>query len=235
MNMQSGKELDGRRAGRKAVAVIAGVAAVCGLTWTAVSLTSSSADAKPAATCVYTPTHSTKSVGVPPYDAEAASRPYTARIVTAEGPVTIQALTTGAPCTTNSFSFLAAKKYFDGSTCNRLTTRGIFVLECGNPAGKAGADPGYYFPDENLAGATYGAGTIAMSKALPGRNGGQFFISYADPTFRMPPDWTPFAKVVGGLDVLKKIAAKGTADGSEDGRPKEPVVFESVTVQRPVT
>ncbi|MDD9378595.1 peptidylprolyl isomerase [Streptomyces sp. ZAF1911] len=233
MHLTSGTKSGGRRAGRKAAIAIAAVATCSGLTWTALSLTGGVTDSKPPVTCTYTPSDGGTKAAAPGFDAVAAARPYTVRIDTEEGPVTIEALTKDAPCTTNSFSFLAGKKYFDGSKCHRVTTRGIFVLECGDPAGEGNSDPGYWFKDENLAGASYPAGTVAMSKALPGKNGSQFFISYADPTFRMPPSWTPFGKVVGGLDAVAKIAAKGTADGSTDGKPKEPVVIKSVTVQRP--
>lgn len=183
--------------------------------------------------CSYTATGTatSKRPGLPVHD-PARARPYTAELTTDRGKVVIEAFTGAAPCSTTSFAFLAGKKYFDGSACHRVTTRGIFVLECGDPAGLGTADPGYFFPDENLRDATYPAGTVAMSKAVPGRNGSQFFISYADPDFRMQPDWTPFARVVSGLDVLRKIAANGTADGSGDGRPKEPVVIRSVTIHQ---
>ncbi|WP_328300570.1 peptidylprolyl isomerase [Streptomyces sp. NBC_00435] len=222
-----------RRTARKAATVIAVAAACSGLTWTALSLTGAPSDSKPASPtgCSYTATGTgtTKAPGLPVHD-PARARPYTAELVTDRGKVVIEAFTGAAPCSTTSFAFLAGKKYFDGSACHRVTTRGIFVLECGDPAGLGTADPGYYFPDENLADASYPAGTVAMSKAVPGRNGSQFFISYADPDFRMQPDWTPFARVVSGLDVLRRIAGNGTEDGSPDGRPKEPVVIRSVTV-----
>ncbi len=233
MSMTSGKDSGGRRGARTAAFVVAGAATCAALAWTAVALTDSTAtDAKSAPTCTYTPTGSaTKSVGVPTFDTVTARRPVMYSLVTSAGTITIQALTTQAPCTTNSFSFLAGKKYFDGSKCHRLTTQGIFVLECGDPAGEGTSDPGYSYPDENLSGAAYPTGTVAVSKAQPGRNGGQFFLTYGDPTLRMPPQWTPFGNVIDGLDVLRKIAEKGTANGSTDGRPKEPVVIKSFTVQ----
>ncbi|MFB6619717.1 peptidylprolyl isomerase [Streptomyces sp. NPDC085524] len=234
MNPTSEKNHGALRAGRKAGIAIAVVAACAGLAWTAVSLTGASTDSKPAAAaCSYTPSGSAGAAAVPPFNAEDAARPYRAKIVTDEGTVTIEALTKDAPCATNSFAFLAGKKYFDGSKCHRLTVRGIYVLECGDPAGEGKADPGYWFKDENLAGASYPAGTVAMSKAKPGRNGSQFFISYADPRDRMSPHWTPFAKVVDGLDAVAKIASKGTADGSAAGKPKDPAVIKSVRVERP--
>ncbi|WP_344635666.1 peptidylprolyl isomerase [Kitasatospora cystarginea] len=224
-----------RRVARAAATALAAVTACTSLAWGAVLLTGESAGAKPPAPpppdCAYTPTGTGKSA-LPSFDSAAAARPYTATLVTNLGTVTIEALTGRAPCATNSFAFLARKGYFDGSRCHRLTTKGIFVLDCGDPTGDGKADPGYFFRDENLAGASYPAGTVAMSKVVPGRNGSQFFISYADPELRMPPEWTPFGKVTSGLDVLKKIAGNGTADGSSDGRPKDPVVIQSVTVQQ---
>ncbi|MGW2178923.1 peptidylprolyl isomerase [Streptomyces sp. NPDC001732] len=222
---------------RKRVAEVAMVAlavtATCsGLTWAAVSLTGNDVEAKVSAACSYNLTNGAKPVGIPTFNESAAARPYTAEIVTNRGTVTFEALTDKAPCTTNSFSFLARKGYYDGSTCHRVTTRGIYVLDCGDPEGKGTADPGYFFRDENLDGAEYSAGTLAMSKAAPGRNGSQFFISYADPDFPMSSEWTPFGKVVSGLDVLKEIAGDGTRDGSSDGRPKKAVVIKSVTVRQ---
>ncbi|MCX5559150.1 peptidylprolyl isomerase [Streptomyces sp. NBC_00038] len=201
------------------------------LTWMSVSLTTADSDAKPQASCSYTPTERGKTSGIPAFDAEKAARPLTATLVTNRGDVTLKALTGDAPCASNSFSFLARKGYFDGSECHRVTTQGIYVLECGDAKGDGKADPGYYFADENLDGADYPAGTVAMAKVEPGRNGSQFFISYADPDVAMSPLWTPFAKVVGGMDVLQKIGEAGTSDGSTDGRPQKPVVIESVVLR----
>ncbi|MFD9222326.1 peptidylprolyl isomerase [Streptomyces sp. NPDC060064] len=222
-----------RRMARAATIALAVTASCSGLVWTAVSLTGRGTDAKSpaAAPCSYTPTGGKRSVGIPAFDAKTAARPYQAKLATNMGTVTLEALTENAPCATNSFSFLARKGYFDDSKCHRVTTRGIFVLECGDPAGEGKADPGYFFRDENLDGAKYSAGTVAMSKAVPGRNGSQFFITYADPEYHMQPGWTPFARVVDGLDVLKKIAENGTLDGSTDGRPKEAVIIKSVRVR----
>lgn len=221
-----------KRVVRVATVALAVTATCSGLTWAAVSLTEDSVDAKPPVTCSYKLTNGAKSVGIPTFDASAAARPYTAELVTNRGTITFEALTDKAPCATNSFSFLARKGYYDGSKCHRVTTRGIFVLDCGDPKGEGAADPGYFFDDENLDGAEYSAGTVAMSKAAPGRNGSQFFISYADPDVPMSSEWTPFAKVVSGLDVLKAIARNGTQDGSSDGKPKKAVIIKSVTVRQ---
>ncbi|WP_405907588.1 peptidylprolyl isomerase [Streptomyces sp. NBC_00828] len=208
------------------------VTGVCSaLTWMSVSLTTHDSDSKPGASCSYTPTKRGTPSELPVFDAEKASRPFTATLVTNQGDVTLKALTGDAPCTTNSFSFLARKGYFGGSECHRVTTQGIYVLECGDAKGDGKADPGYFFPDENLDGASYPAGTVAMAKVEPGKNGSKFFISYADPDVAMSSQWTPFAKVVGGMDVLRKIGETGTSDGSTDGRPQLPVIIKSVLVR----
>jgi len=132
------------------------------------------------------------------------------------------ALDAKAPCTVTSFTFLAGKKFFDGTTCHRLTTQGIYVLQCGDPKGDGTGGPGYTIPDENLTGATYPAGTVAMANTgKPHTGGSQFFLVYK--ATQLPPQYTPFGTITKGLDVLKMIAAKGTASTGVDGPPKTPV------------
>jgi len=154
---------------------------------------------------------------------------YTASIVTNCGTITVAMDGKAAPHTVNSFVFLAGKHYFDNTKCHRLTTSGIFVLQCGDPTGTGTGGPGYQFRDENLSGATYPAGTVAMANAGPGTNGSQFFFVYADTP--LPPNYTPFGKVTAGLDILKAIAAKGSTPQG-DGAPNQPVVITSFTTTK---
>ena len=93
---------------------------------------------------------------------------YQATIVTNRGDVVIHLLNAKATCTVNSFVYLAAKKYFNNTRCHRLTTSAIYVLQCGDPTGTGSGGPGYKFADENLSGARYTAGTVAMANAGPG-------------------------------------------------------------------
>jgi peptidyl-prolyl cis-trans isomerase B (cyclophilin B) len=158
---------------------------------------------------------------------------YTATIVTNCGTITVELDGKNAPHTVNSFAFLAGKHYFDNTPCHRLTTSGIFVLQCGDPTGTGTGGPGYTIPDENLNGATYPAGTVAMANTgQPHTGGSQFFFVYADTP--LPPQYTPFGKVVSGLDILKAVAKKGADDsnGPGDGAPNQPVVIESFTVAK---
>ncbi|MEU0936119.1 peptidylprolyl isomerase [Embleya sp. NPDC005971] len=161
---------------------------------------------------------------------------YTMTLKTTCGEVKVALDAAKAPHTVNSFAFLADKKFFDHTKCHRLTTGGLAVLQCGDPTGTGTGGPGYKFVDENLGtagadgSASYPAGTVAMANSGPGTNGSQFFLVTADS--KLPPNYTPFGKVTGGMDVLTKIAAAGTADGGSDGAPRENVVLDSVTVAK---
>ncbi|HET9169287.1 MAG TPA: peptidylprolyl isomerase [Actinospica sp.] len=155
--------------------------------------------------------------GLPP--STPSTRPYTALLLTTQGEIGFAAETSAAPCTTGSFSFLAEHGYYDLTHCHRLTLQGIFVLQCGDPTGTGSGGPGYQFDDENLTGATYPAGTVAMANAGPNTNGSQFFICWkASP---LPPLYTPFGRITSGMGVLQKIAAAGDdqQNGPGDGYP----------------
>jgi len=149
---------------------------------------------------------------------------------TSEGDIVIALNAAKAPHTVNSFNFLAGQKFFNGSRCHRLTTEGIYVLQCGDPTGTGTGGPGYQFQDENLTGATYPAGTVAMANAGANTNGSQFFLVYKDAA--LPPSYTPFGTITSGMDVVQKVAAGGSdnSNGSGDGRPNINVVLNSVTV-----
>ncbi len=168
--------------------------------------------------------------GLPDFTAKKAARPYIAKLVTTQGVIEVRALTAQAPCTTFSFRFLAQRAYFNRTHCHRLTTQGIFVLQCGDPTGTGSGGPGYKFNDENLAGATYPAGTVAMANAGPNTNGSQFFFVWKNT--KLAPDYTPFGVVVKGLNVLRRIAAAGddSQNGPGDGYPHRFVEFRHIKI-----
>ena len=168
--------------------------------------------------------------GIPVFNAAQAAQPFLVRFVTTQGAITVRMNTAKAPCTTFSFRFLATRGYFNQTHCHRLTTQNIYVLQCGDPTGTGSGGPGYEFNDENLAGATYPAGTVAMANAGPDTNGSQFFFTWKNTT--LSPDYTPFGTVVSGMDVLQKIAAAGDdqQNGPGDGYPNKFTEFAYVQV-----
>jgi peptidyl-prolyl cis-trans isomerase B (cyclophilin B) len=169
--------------------------------------------------------------GLPNYTAAKAKRPFIVRMFTTQGVIVWRALTSAAPCTTYSFRFLAEHNYFTRTHCHRLTVEGIYVLQCGDPTGTGSGAPGYKFKDENLSGATYPAGTVAMANAGPDTNGSQFFFCWkASP--KIPPDYTPFGQVIRGMGVLRRIAAAGddSQNGPGDGYPHRYTAFIGVQI-----
>jgi peptidyl-prolyl cis-trans isomerase B (cyclophilin B) len=111
-------------------------------------------------------------------------------------------------------------------------TSGIFVLQCGDPAGNGTGGPGFALPDENLPEAgenNYPVGTIAMANAGAGTGGSQFFIVYQDTT--LGPNYTIFGRVIQGLDLVQKIADLGVQGGGQDGAPAQPVMIVKATYE----
>ena len=195
------------------------------------SPTATAAVAEPATHCSYTPNGTpARNVGFPPAKPDYKAT-YQASIVTNRGTVVIDLLNAKATCTVNSFVYLAAKKYFANTTCHRLTTSHYFVLQCGDPTGTGSGGPGYKFADENLAGAKYTAGTVAMANAGPGTNGSQFFLVYRN-SLTLPANYTPFGQIVSGLGIVQNVAKAGTDNSNGDGHPKEKVTIDSVTITK---
>jgi peptidyl-prolyl cis-trans isomerase B (cyclophilin B) len=174
--------------------------------------------------------------------APAKKIPATLTLNTNCGPIRATLLTKRAPQTTTNISFLANSKYYNGTICHRLTTDGLYVLQCGDPTAQGAGSPGGWtgYKEENLpkVGAkNYPAGTLAMANSGPGTNGSQFFLVYADT--QLGPNYTIFGRITSGLDLLKKIAEVGAykveSDGqayyAPDGFPIQLVVIESATAK----
>jgi peptidyl-prolyl cis-trans isomerase B (cyclophilin B) len=137
-----------------------------------------------------------------------------------------------APCAAGAITYLAEQGFFDGTGCHRLTNSpGLQVLQCGDPSGTGRGGAAFDYPTAATGvSETYPRGTIAMANSGQGDDGSQFFLVYGD-SLEGNPNYT----VVGtidepGLAVLDAIAAKGIAEGGQDGAPVEPVTIESMTV-----
>ena len=143
-----------------------------------------------------------------------------------------------APQAVANFVSLANAGFYTDTSCHRLTTEGIFVVQCGDPLGNGTGNPGYYFgPIENSpAGDFFPAGTIAMARGAnnPESQGSQFFIVYQDST--IPSDsaggYTIFGSVVSPLgSFIDSFVTPGTEDGSSDGRLAVPAQIQSITIR----
>jgi peptidyl-prolyl cis-trans isomerase B (cyclophilin B) len=168
----------------------------------------------------------------PPPKSLAADRTWTATVATTCGEMTFQLDGKKAPQTVASFIFLAQKGFFNNTPCHRLTTTGIYVLQCGDPTGTGNGGPGYGFGIENAPKTgDYPAGTIAMARTSdPKSNGSQFFIVYQ--ASKLPTDgggYSIFGTVSEGLQVVRDVAIGGSPSG--DGAPNSPINITSVSVK----
>ena len=147
-----------------------------------------------------------------------------------------------APQAVANFVNLINNGFYTGIGCHRLTTSGIFVLQCGDPKGDGSGDPGYKFgPIENAPIAEsgeqplYKKGVLAMARQANGPTtmGSQFFIVYEDST--IPSDaaggYTVFGEVTSGLAGLDPIIEAGVKGGSGDGKPEIQTIINNITIK----
>jgi peptidyl-prolyl cis-trans isomerase B (cyclophilin B) len=208
---------------------------------------SSAAVTEPAQHCTYTSASagsvvkSSLPTASPDYKAA-----YTASINTNLGPIKIDLANSKATCTVNSFVHLASGDFWNNTQCHRLSTSGgLYMLQCGDPTAKASqklscssatigsGGPGYEFASENLTGATYPAGTVAMANTgSADTNGSQFFLVFKQTS--LPADYTPFGTITSGLGILQNVAKAGTTCtySAGGGVPKDKVIIDSVSINK---
>ena len=92
--------------------------------------------------------------------------------------------------------------------------------------------PRLQFNDENLAGATYPAGTVAMANAGPNTNGSQFFFTWKDT--KLSPAYTPFGVVMRrhGRAAEDRRRRRGRPELAGDGYPNDYVLFDHVNIRQ---
>jgi peptidyl-prolyl cis-trans isomerase B (cyclophilin B) len=178
----------------------------------------------------------TKAVGHTPPSVAPADRvlkrmPRNFTFVTNCGNIVVTTVGAKAPITLTQLSTLARGGYFNNSLCHRLTTQGLYVLQCGDPTATGGGGPNFTYRDENLPAEglnNYPAGTVAMANSGPGTNGSQFFLVFADTT--LGANYTIWGTVTQGLEIVKAIAKAGVRGGGADGAPSQQIEIKRVTV-----
>ncbi|MFE5671808.1 peptidylprolyl isomerase [Agromyces sp. NPDC056523] len=191
----------------------------------------------PEASPTPTPTPTATPAPVPSADL-AEDRTWTGTLTLNDTALAVELDGAAAPQAVSSTISLVDDGFYDGVPCHRLTTEGIFVLQCGDPNGDGTGGPGYsYGPVENApADGVYPAGTIAMARQSGNAEsqGSQFFIVYEDTT--LPTDaaggYTVIGRVTSGLDALTAdVIEPGTSDGSTDGPPAQPVTITGFSLE----
>ncbi|GGN05983.1 hypothetical protein GCM10007092_21040 [Thermus composti] len=130
---------------------------------------------------------------------------YYARIRTTQGEILLDLLEKETPFTVNSFVFLALHRYFDGVVWHRVIPG--FVAQTGDPTGTGRGGPGYTFGLEIAPGLAFDReGMVGMARTQdPNSNGSQFFITLG-PAPHLTGQYTLFAQVVEGMEVVRRLA-----------------------------
>jgi peptidyl-prolyl cis-trans isomerase B (cyclophilin B) len=147
------------------------------------------------------------------------------------GTIVVTTVGDKAPITITQLATLARGGFFDNSLCHRLTKKGLYVLQCGDPTATGNGGPGFSYGEENLPATTrfnYPAGTVAMANSGPGTNGSQFFFVFADST--LGANYTIWGTITQGLDIVIAVAKAGVKGGGPDGTPNQAVAINRVIV-----
>jgi cyclophilin family peptidyl-prolyl cis-trans isomerase len=200
---------------------------------TATPSVSPSPSGSPGSNCGYVktdePTLESGPVPIPKFTIN-VNKHYTATMKTSMGTIVVKLLPKDAPCTVNSFVYLAKKHFYDGIIFHRIVKG--FVDQTGDPQGSGAGGPGYKFNDELANSLTYDAGTVAMANSGPNTNGSQFFIVVDDGGKQLTKSYTIFGEVTKGMDVANKINAVPTAGtGSNPDLPKKTITIISLTIK----
>jgi peptidyl-prolyl cis-trans isomerase B (cyclophilin B) len=146
-----------------------------------------------------------------------------ATIKTSLGEIVIEFHPDLAPKTVANFIALAKKGFYTNSTFHRVIPG--FMMQGGCPKGNGTGDPGYTIKAEFNA-KKHVAGTVSMARrADPDSAGCQFFICFAAAS-HLDNQYTAFASVVRGMDVVKKVEALGSSSGA----PAQKIALEKVAV-----
>ena len=202
------------------------------------------------------PAGATKKASLPPGDPP-KDLPTELTIATNRGDIKVSLDADHAPCTVNAFVALAKQGYYDNTHCHRLTSGGLFVLQCGDVTAtgkpddaKAGSgSPGFYVKDELVENdprlqpcykdvdpqsgrpyCTYTSGTVALANGGPDTGGSQFFLVYRDSP--LPNAYTAFGRMsAAGVKVVQSVAAGGAYPPNANGNTSPKLETEITSVK----
>jgi peptidyl-prolyl cis-trans isomerase B (cyclophilin B) len=159
------------------------------------------------------------------------SMTYTATITTNFGPIKLALDVKNAPIAASHFIDIARKGVYDGSRWHRILTG--FVVQGGAPGGDPLKNYGHSVVGEIPKG-KYQLYDVAAAKGQndpAGTFDSQFFIITGARGQALPHDYTDFAHVSSGLDVVKKLLAlKVDGNGDPRGLPSQKATIDKVTI-----
>jgi len=167
-----------------------------------------------------------------------------ATLKTNRGDVVIKLFPNHAPKTVDNFVGLAegtrewrdpetgepsTKRFYDGLGFHRIIDG--FMIQGGCPLGTGTGGPGYTFADEFHPELKFDRPyLLAMANAGPGTNGSQFFVTVGQQP-HLNNRHTIFGEVEGD-DSRGVVDAIATTETDRGDRPVDPIVIESVEIER---
>lgn len=165
------------------------------------------------------------------------AKAHTVTIDTTEGKIKIELLDKDAPKTAENFRKLAEQGFYNGLIFHRIISG--FMIQGGDPNGNGTGGKtwdGQTLPNEIVRTSPlyqngYHRGDVAMAnKGRPETGSSQFFIMHQDRGLNaLPPNYTIFARVTEGMNIVDKIITAPVTPGTD--RPASPVKMTKVTVQ----
>lgn len=164
-----------------------------------------------------------------------------ATIRTSMGPIVVELYPDKAPRSVENFMQYARDGFYDGTVFHRVIPN--FMIQGGGMTRDMQRKPTRApIPLEAKNGLRNEAGTLAMARTSdPNSATSQFFINVVDNASLDAPSpdghgYAVFGRVVGGMDTVEKIRrVRTTASGPHRDVPAEPVVIESVTLDKAAT
>ena len=155
-----------------------------------------------------------------------------ATIDTSAGTMTLEFFPEKAPGHVENFVKLAEKGFYDGTVFHR-TIPG-FMIQGGCPDGTGMGGPGHQVKAE-FNDTKHKRGILSMARSSdPNSAGSQFFVCHGEADF-LDNQYTAFARLVDGLEVLDAIASAPCemGAGGERSKPTSPVQVKKMTVVDP--
>jgi cyclophilin family peptidyl-prolyl cis-trans isomerase len=145
------------------------------------------------------------------------------KIQTNHGDIYLEVFQKETPVHAKNFLDKAEEGKYDSLTFHRIVKN--FVVQGGVPTGSGTGSMGAErLPDEKSPYPQV-EGTVAMARSNLGASNCQFYINLKDNSFLDDQKFSSFAKVVHGMDVVRKIGNVKT----QNDRPLEPVIMEKLT------
>jgi cyclophilin family peptidyl-prolyl cis-trans isomerase len=165
------------------------------------------------------------------------AKTHTVTIQTTAGQIKIELLDKDAPKTAENFRKLAEQGFYNGLIFHRIING--FMIQGGDPNGNGTGGKtadGQPLPNEIVRASPlyqngYHRGDVAMAnKGRPETGSSQFFIMHQDRGLNaLPPNYTIFARVTEGMNIVDKIITAPVTPGTD--RPANPIKMTKVTVQ----